>query len=204
VGFAGLPLGLFREQARVLEKHRSRWECLIGSQRGAYTSRLQTRVSLNRVIVHRVVSNDPLIQAERGILMPSLLGCPGLPVEHLGEQWRAWKALFKVLPERGSSVVVALAILQPASLPQAGLGLLVRGKILRQALVEVDRFGQFLLLLLEASQGPEHFGSPGEDRGLHQPHLVYLHAIGRLVLALIHGPEQMIRFRQMRPLGVTT
>src|SRR5262249_52040016 len=142
VGLAGLPLGLFREQGRVLEEHRSRWECLVGSQRGAYARRLQTRVALCRVIVYRVVSHDPLVQAERGILMPSLLGHPGLPVEHLGEQWRARKALFKALPERSSSLVVTLAILQPSGLPQAGVGLFIRGKILRQTLVEFDCSGQ--------------------------------------------------------------
>ena len=111
--------------------------------------------------MHRVISNDPLVQAEGGILMPSLLGCPGLPVKHLREQGRTWKALFKALPERGSSVVVTLAILQPSGLPQAGPGLFVCGKILPQALIEVDRSGQFLLLFLEAGQGPERFGSPG-------------------------------------------
>src|SRR5262249_29905997 len=160
-GFAGLPLGRLWEQGRVLEEYRGRWECLASGQYRAYTSRLQARVSLGRVIVHRVVSNNPLVQVERGILMPSLLGCPGLPVEHLGEQYRARKALFKALPERDSSVVVTLAILQPSGLPHAGLRLFIRGKILCQALVEFDRSGQFLPLFLEAGQGPERFGSPG-------------------------------------------
>jgi hypothetical protein len=84
-GFARLPMGRFREQGRLLEDHRRCEECLVGSQRRAYASRLQMRVALGRVIVHRVISNNPLVQAERGILLPSLLGCPSLPVEHLRE-----------------------------------------------------------------------------------------------------------------------
>src|SRR5262249_50261350 len=99
-GWVELPLGLFREHVRLLEEHRSRWQGRASSHRGAYASRLQIRVSLGRVIVRRVISDDPLVQAERGSLMPFLLGCPGLPVEHLREQRRAWKALVTALPER--------------------------------------------------------------------------------------------------------
>ena len=152
--------------------------------------------------MHRVISNDLLVQAQRHIVLPALLGGPSLPVEHLGEPCRAWKALCKALPECASSLVGTLAVLHPPGLPQAGLGLFMRGEILRQALVEVKRSGQFLPLFLEASQSPERFGRPGYSRGLCQAHLVHLDAVGRLVLALIDGPEQVIRFSEMRPLGV--
>src|SRR5712691_6166429 len=100
--------------------------------------------------------------------MSSLLGRPCLPVEHPGKQRRARKALGETLPECRGSLVVTLAILQPARLPQTGLGLGMGGEILSEALVQLNRSGQLLPLFLQAGQRPESLSSPRGSRGLRQ------------------------------------
>src|SRR5215510_7118591 len=108
--------------------------------------------------------------------MSSLLGCPCLPVEHPGKQCRAWKVLGETFPECRGSLVVTLAILQPARLPKTGLSLGMGGEIPSEALVQLNCFGQFLPLFLQAGQRPENLRSPRGSRGLCQPHLVRLDA----------------------------
>src|SRR5262249_49692991 len=110
--------------------------------------------------------------------------------------------LLQALPEGSRRLVVTLTIVQPASQPQAGLGMVIGRKILRQALIQLDGPGQVLPLFLETGQRPEGFGSPGQNWGLGQPRLIRLQAVGELVLPLIDGPQQIVGFGQMWPLWV--